>query len=749
MNKISFTRRSFFSPAPLYFLLFFFFLMSCKDKDQYLDEYVKPDLAQASFVGSSSCMACHKKEYTSWKGSDHEMAMKPADSSTILGDFNNAVFTSKGVISKFYHTEKGYFVNTQGEDGKKHDYKIRYTFGVRPLQQYIVELEKGSYHCLLTAWDSKKNKWFDLQPDLQLKHDEWLNWTGGAMRWNTMCADCHSTNLHKNFDPETDSYKTTFSEINVSCEACHGPASNHVAFYKDSLDVDNPPELYMKTGMDSEEVVEKCARCHSRRAQLTKYFDYKGHFLDHYSPELLEYPTYQKDGQINDEDYVYASFMQSKMYHSGVSCVNCHDVHSATTRKQGNALCLSCHAPKYGTTEHHFHEEGSESGMCVNCHMTGKTYMGNDFRRDHSFRIPRPDQTVKYGTPNACNQCHADKSAEWASETIRKRYGPVRADHFSDYLLAGQEGDLSAFEYLMDHPEYPEIARATALRYYARQVSSREEMESLRRFLNDSSALVRNEAVQAFENFQDTDVSSYIKDLLSDNKRLVRVSSAKYLNSLNIVPAKSSTFEKAQEEYLDFLKMNADFSSGQNQIALYNEAQGDIQGAIRAYRKALEIDDHFNAARMNLAFLLYKQGDADAAEKLYKKVTELEPEFAQSYYMLGLLYNETGQKEKAIDFLGKACGLDSSTSRPCYNYALMLQSKGLYEESIEVLNKALSSFPADEQLLYVKLIGQLKSNQNNAAYDTALELTRVAPGNPRYSEILRSLTSEKKSPIIQ
>ena len=390
-------------------------------------------------------------------------------------------------------------MNTKGEDGNYHNHKIEYTFGVSPLQQYIVQFPNGKFQCLQTAWDTEQNKWFDLQPDLEIQTDEWIHWTGGGMRWNSTCADCHSTNLNKNFDSRLNSYNTTFSEINVGCEACHGPASIHVDFYQNQTKSTAPPYMYMDSSLSSTELVDKCARCHSRRKQITKVFDYKGHFLDHYEPALLVNPVYEPDGQIRDEDYVYGSFVQSKMYHNGVSCRDCHDVHSLTLKQTGNLLCLSCHEPKYDQPSHHFHKENSKAAQCISCHMTGKTYMGNDFRRDHSFRIPRPDQTVRYGTPNACNGCHNDKSPKWASEFINLKYGTERADHFSDLLLAGFQGDNAAYYKLVSQRNYPDIARATALNLYSNQQISPQELIAIKEFLKDSSAVVRNEAVHALE----------------------------------------------------------------------------------------------------------------------------------------------------------------------------------------------------------------------------------------------------------
>jgi hypothetical protein len=259
--------------------------------------------------------------------------MKIADSLSVLANFSNSSFTSNNIKSTFFKIGNEYFVNTQGQDGEYHDYKIEYTFGVTPLQQYIVQFPNGKYQCLQTAWNTEGNKWFDLQPDLDIQADEWIHWTGGGLRWNSSCADCHSTNLHKNFDSKLNSYYTTFSEINVSCEACHGPASLHVDYYQKTDKSTNPPHMYMDGSLSSTELVDKCARCHSRRSQITKAFNYEESFLDQYKPTLLIDPIYEPDGQIRDEDYVYGSFVQSKMYHNGVSCKDCHDVHSLKLKR--------------------------------------------------------------------------------------------------------------------------------------------------------------------------------------------------------------------------------------------------------------------------------------------------------------------------------------------------------------------------------------------------------------------------------
>ena len=487
-------------------------------------------------------------------------------------------------------------------------------------------------------------------------------------------------------------------------------------------------------------MVDKCAICHSRRSQFTKKFDYTGEFLDHYSPSLLVDPIYELDGQIKDEDYVYGSFIQSKMYHNGISCKDCHDVHSLQLKKKGNDLCLTCHVPQYDTESHHFHKNNSEGAQCINCHMPGKFYMGNDFRRDHSFRVPRPDQTVKYDVPNACNTCHKDKSAKWASEFVKENYGAERADHFSDHLLKGYFEDNIGFEEVFTNKNYPNIARATAINQY--QITSKKEIERLLKYLKDSSALVRSEVITSIEKLGGDNYSKNIAPLLNDPIRSVRITAARYFNMNGQNMSQTTNFDKAHKEYLEAMDMNSDFASGQHQIALYHQTKGDTLEEIKAYKKALEIDNYYNMSRMNLAFLYYQQGNIKECEKLYLKVIEQEPKFGPSYYMLGLLYNETGNTKKALKYLDAACEKEPVNLTAFYNYALILQKEGNNKESLKTINNALKIAPNSEKLLYVQLIGQLNLKLSNDAYQTCLKLIEVAPNNSNYQQIIKKLSQE-------
>lgn len=721
-------------------------LLSCKE-DGYVNAKSEAYLSTDKiFVGSEACASCHTKEFEEWQNSHHDLAMQEANSTTVLGDFNNADYISKGIRFKFFKKNGSFYVNTEGIGGTYDDYRITHTFGVYPLQQYLIEFPDGKYQCLLAAWDAEKGVWYDLQPDLEIHHSEWLHWTGGSMTWNKMCADCHSTNLKKNYDPIKDVYKTTYDIVNVSCEACHGPGSEHETYYN-NLELNakkNPPKLYMEKNMASKEVVQKCARCHSRRTQLTNHFDYEGDFLDHYAPFLIAPPAYELDGQINDEVYVYGSFVQSNMFQEGVSCNDCHNPHSLGLKMKGNTLCLSCHTPDYDDYSHHFHQQAQGGTQCVDCHMTGRTYMGNDFRRDHSFRVPRPDQTVLYGTPNACTNCHQDKSAQWATDAIVKNYGDERPKHFSDDLLAGYHGDLDAFYKVFSNLEYPEIVRATALNRYGNNALSEEDLSRIQSYLNDLSPLVRKEAIIALSTDYKEYIATKIEPLLLDSVRMVRISAASYFKNFNEGVFMEDKNKQAESDYNKELSVNADFASGQHRIALDYQARGYIDKAIEAYNKALEIDNYYNMSRVNMALLEYNRGNVNIAEQHYLKVTEQEPEFSHSFLMLGLLYNESGKTEKALEYLKLACEKEPKLFRSFYNYALKLQENNLNKESLDVLDEGLELYPNNENLLYVKLIGLLKLNRNQEAYALVQKLLLMSPNNSNYLSILRNLESRKK-----
>ncbi len=390
----------------------------------------------------------------------------------MLGNFADARFAHAGVTTRFFRRDGRFFVNTDGPGGTLADFEIKYTFGVHPLQQYLVELPGGRLQALGIAWDARPKaqggqRWFHLYPDRKLKAGDPLHWTGIDQNWNYQCADCHSTNLRKNYDDATRTYRTTWSEIDVGCEACHGPGSNHAGWAK--LDPNArgadaskglPVALDERRGVTwsidaatgnatrsaprtSSREIEACARCHARRGQFDDTWHPGAPLGNAYRVALLEPGLYYADGQMRDEVYNHGSFLQSRMHAKGVTCSDCHDPHSQKLRVPGNAVCGQCHAPsRFDAATHHRHKPGSPGAACASCHMPTTTYMVVDPRHDHSMRIPRPDRTVALGTPNACGNCHAKEGAKWAADAVARWYPERKPGQqtFAEALAAGDRG---------------------------------------------------------------------------------------------------------------------------------------------------------------------------------------------------------------------------------------------------------------------------------------------------------------------
>ena len=693
----------------------------------------KPD---PKLVGDAKCVSCHEKEVKEWKGSHHDMAMKLPNKDTVKGNFNNAEFTHKGRTSKFFMKGDDYYVTTPNAKGEMQEFKVIYTFGIHPLQQYIVEFPKGRKQCLHIAWDDVKKQWYHLYGQMDIADDEWLNWTGGSQNWNAMCADCHSTEVKKNYNPDTETYDTSYKIINVSCEACHGPSDQHVlAKMNPDAGLDNGPlfkGLKKDKNLQNNKVeIEKCARCHSRRSQLTSYYDHSGTFMDHYLPEILREGVYHKDGQIDDEVYVYGSFVQSKMYHNNVRCSDCHNPHTNKLKFEGNALCMQCHSKTpekaFDSPAHHFHQMGTEGAKCVNCHMAGKHYMGIDFRRDHSFRIPRPDQTVKYGTPNACNGCHSDKKPEWAVEAIEKVHGKERKLHFSDMLIPGKDRYQPRFDLLAKLAEdttQPAIARATAI-WLLQPLNTQAVYSLAHKLLQDKEPIVRYHALGVFSMIPKSQRAAVISTMLKDPVRAIRIETANQLSDINkneLDESLREDFVKATKEFREYLKMHSDSAGGQVNISNFHSRRQEPELAIDALKKAVKIDNHFNMARMNMAYMLSMDKKYDEAEKVYKKVLEQEPYYSEAWYSLGLLYSEQENYKDAVNAFTKASVRQPDNLRIYYNKALSLQKLGQNQDAEKVFIEALSrKVPKDQNvadLFYGLIMLQLDMKQMEKASQT-------------------------------
>lgn len=704
--------------------------------------------APPKFAGSAACKSCHAKEYADWKKSDHFLAMQPANDSTVLGDFNNRIHQADGVTNKFFKREGKFYVQTQGEDGKDHDYEILYTFGFYPLQQYLVSFPGGRMQSLRVCWDSRDKRWFHQYPGQNLYHHDWLHWTGNSQNWNTMCASCHSTDLQKNYDFSKDSYNTTWSEVNVSCESCHGQGSSHVLFvqspaYKNGERLPNSG-LHFGKNHDPELMLNTCAACHARKAALSSTPLRTNEIMDDLIPQVISDEFYFADGQIREEDYEYGSFVQSKMFNDSVRCSHCHNPHSGKLVLTGNALCMSCHQPKYNTMEHHFHIVNTGGAACINCHMTTKTYMGVDQRRDHSFRIPRPDQSVVYGTPNACTNCHSDKSAKWAADVVKKKYGDKRAYHFSDDLLPGSQLTDKSEKHLirlLSDTTQPEIARATAAHYLA-NIQSPAAANALVTGLSDRKALVRYHSIMSLQNFPPQIWQSMAIRNLTDNVRAVRIAAADLYHGIpyNSIPsAAKGAYAAADIENKTYLQYQTDFAVGNVMLADYELQSGDQINAIQHYIRGLKKDSLMNYARINLSAAYSGIGKNEEALKTLKEAAAIDQTNDRIFYNLGLLYYEIQDIPGAVTSFEKATRLGSTIPGVYYNYGVLLQRQNKLKEAEQTLLSGYSLDPTASNINYALAYLYLQKKLPQRALRHARVLQQTDPSNPNYQQLFRTL----------
>lgn len=727
-------------------------------------------VVELAFVGSESCRSCHEGEFRSWETSHHAQAMQIATPDTVLGDFSDIEFSYFDTVSTFSSLDGNFYVRTSNASGELQDFRISHTFGVAPLQQYLIELPGGRLQPLSIAWDDRPaaqggQRWFHLYPDEFIDFDDELHWTGRAQNWNYMCAECHSTDLQKNYSVESDAYATTWSEVNVGCEGCHGPASRHIqnaqgAFASGgtglvtNLDDSGRAvwQMNVQTGIAERSELrmrppgqpEACGRCHARRSILTEDYEFNQSLLETHLPSLLDQDLYFADGQIKDEVYVYGSFLQSRMYQAGVSCGDCHDPHSARLRNATTPsdICSTCHLPdRFATTEHHNHQP--DDVACVDCHMPATTYMGVDDRRDHSFRIPRPDLTIATGSPNACQSCHAERDAEWTLSAIEQWYGPDRPAHIGTAIHAAQTGALHANAELVNailDELNPGISRGTALSLL-RGPYSQEIAEVIRDSLQSPDPFVRLGALRALPSLQPELRAAWGGPLLADPLRAVRIEAVRVISPVRaeLHLQYDAAYQAADIELINSLGAIAERPEAHLNLGNHRIESGDMAAAEAEFLTALRLDPASVAARVNLVDLYRQLGREDDAEQLLREGLDDRPDDAALRHTLGLLMVRGDRRDLALIELAAAANLQPDNPRFVYVYGIALNSLGNPELAIDVLTDAASRFPADFDIRWGLTTTLRDLGRRDEARVHAEEMVNRYPGVASVQNLLQSL----------
>lgn len=698
-------------------------LSACSESPSEKSDSVTPATAASvplEYVGSAACAGCHAAQHDAWQGSHHARAMRLPDVANVSGDFDDVTVQLEDSPTRFRRSEDGYIVDTVDRDGNLRSFPVRYVFGADPLEQYVLDYPGGRGQIPTIAWDVAGARWFTIHPGESIDHTDALHWTGQLQNWNSQCAECHSTALVKGYVAATDTYATTFKEISVGCEACHGRGSRHVdwAQHADDSIANKALELDLRASdglwqradgarvahrsppLAGHSQIDACGRCHARRTSQTDDYRYGRPLLDTHRPALLSQPLYWPDGQIRDEVFEWGSYLQSKMFAAGVACSNCHDPHSGALKAEGNALCSQCHDPAvFAVPAHHQH---AASVACVDCHMPAKTYMAIDPRRDHSFGIPRPDLTAHLGVPNACSACHLDSTTEELSAAVANWYpgGRHTRPHFAD---AFGSSDVQGLMDVATDSTKPAIVRASAWAALQGRLSTRAQIDALIAATRDRDALVRFGALQAVAMLPQEQAAPIAAPLLIDGVKNNRIEAARIISASDgdLPEALRAPLQRAIVELIAAETYNGDREFGNLNLGNFYAQRGDLAQAERAYTAGLKVAPDSIALRVNLADLFRYRGD----------------------------------DERALSILRDALAHGDNEAAVYEALALTQVRLGRYTEALATLNAGLARMPDELRFEYLRVLTIDGTGDRPRAEQEAARLRKANPD----SDLIQSL----------
>lgn len=681
-------------------------------------------------AADTDCAGCHAEQVALWQMSDHARSMQVADRAHVGASFDGEVVSYEGLTARFFEQDETYFVELT-EQGDTGIYAIRYTFGYYPLQQYLIAKGEDRLQVVPFAWDSRDQgeggqHWFHMEEARGEARFARFDWQQPLQNWNGMCADCHSSGLVRHYDVERDKFATQFSELNVGCLSCHTLPEQHetatTTRATSSLGAGwqrSPTEKvahWVGQAGNHRLAMDTCFACHSLRAPLTDRFVPGELFLDHFTPEWIQRPFYQGDGQIAEEVYVYGSFQQSKMYAAGVSCLDCHDAHSNQLKVSGNGLCLQCHNPQvYDLEAHHRHEKASTAAQCVTCHMPGKTYMGVDFRRDHRFAKPDPAVHQLTGSTDLCQDCHEDRWQQWMKSSKGTTAldeidgSPISGRSMLNALRSGHQVDpLLGFKLTQD-VELNAIEQASALRMVSSEVIARRP-DLLAAALSSSSDLLRLAAVQQAAYLPISLKPTMLAPLLDDARRAIRVAAARAMG-----PA---------------IKKAKPFGS-----AVHALKELDLSLAQTAWR---------GEGRLMLSAQALQFGDTSQAIKQLLKALDIDPFFIGIYLNLADIYRLTGDEAKVLETLDSGIKNISDAGPLLYSKALMLIRQGDYLGAVTQLQMASELDPLNPDYAFVRLLALQKVGRSTQALTLIESMPMSLLFDPRIKALARSLLAQQQ-----
>ncbi|HSL24090.1 MAG TPA: multiheme c-type cytochrome [Vicinamibacterales bacterium] len=601
--------------------------------------------AHSAYLGSSACRRCHEEEYASWRRALHLKMTRGASESEVLGDFSGRARLEKYGRS-YAMSSRGdrRFITVTRRNAEPETFEVHYTLGARRFQGYLSRLPDGRIYVLPAFWHVETAQWVDFKEITPLPDDD----HDYRQIWNVNCFNCHATNLAQNFNQETLRYETTWTEMGVSCEACHGPGRDHVALaehwekepaskpaYDNSRDnsaLGPLLKIFSPRTAPRRQIFDACGYCHGNKTNFFAGFKPGDRYEDYALPFLISEPIppadpqgdFWPDGRPTRFNRPQALMTNGCFMKGQAVCTDCHLAHGARNDhalklpfERSNGLCTQCHAPLAGNaalTAHTRHPANSAGSRCVECHMSDVNWRLLNRRRDHTFAPPVPELTARYGVPNACTTCHDARTPEWAARTMDEWYGSANRARrtatidLSDAMYRAGSGDRGAIAPLTGIVTTRSLGapiRASAAEFLGRLAAPAAgtpapaggvglaALNALAQATTDPEPIVRAQAVRALTQIGDRRAAPVFSARLRDQARVVRVLAASGLLDLGVTaldgPAQTA-FQEAQQEYERSLRTFRDSAPNQVLLGILLARQGRYDAAIEEWEQGRRLD---------------------------------------------------------------------------------------------------------------------------------------------------------------
>ena len=746
----------------------------------------------SQLVGSSSCRDCHAAFYEKWATSHHGLAMQPFTAELAaeqLKPLPDPITVRDHQYRVEFGNGKGWVVES-GPAGEK-KYAMEHVLGGKNVFYFLTTLERGRLQVLPVAYDVRRQAWLDTTASaargIMNLQDEVLDWRAPQLTFNTSCYGCHVSQFSSSYDPQTDTYHSSWTESGINCETCHAGGGEHVRLFRNLPPGQKPDDIRIISTkkFSVEQTNALCAPCHAKASPLTASFRPGDRYFDNYDLSGPENSDFYPDGRDLGENYTYTSWRMSPCVKSGqLSCMHCH-TSSGRYRftDDTNKACLPCHQTHVDFAPAHTHHKADSTGnQCVACHMP-TTEFARMRRSDHSMRPPMPAATLAYKSPNACNLCHTDKDAAWSDRYVREwRSRDYQAPTLRVAALvdAARKRDWTR---LPDILAYLTSAQrdemfTSALVRLLRSCEDERKWPALLNALKDTSPLVRASAAEGLDGYLTPQSVPALLAATGDEFRLVRVRAAATLAGLptdRLDDKARQDLGRATSEFLATARARPDDSASHHNLGNFYAARREYDRAIASYerafqllpdnvaplvnaslvqnaaghndkaedclRRALQVDPNNVAVNLNLGLLLGELGRPREAEAALRIAFKGDPESATAAYNLAVLVAQDRPAE-ALDWCRKAVHLRPQEPKYAYTLAFYLRQQGDIDGAIETLRGLTDSSAYPDA---VALLGQIYEDQQRQS--DAVALYRRAAQNTKLPDAVRSRFAARASAL--